>query len=200
MSKNIFITGIGTNIGKTVCSAVLCQATGYQYWKPIQCGDLDLTDSHKVQDWCPHATVLPERYSLQTPASPHYAAEVEAVNINLLDFEKPTKSTIIEGAGGLLVPINEQHTMADMACHLADDLVIVASNYLGSINHTLLTISHAKTLPINLLGVIFSGERNLASEQIILNKTKVKCLGYVDYADEVNAEFILKQREKFVSL
>ncbi|MEO0788756.1 MAG: dethiobiotin synthase, partial [Bacteroidota bacterium] len=117
-----FVSGIGTEVGKTVMSAILVKSLQADYWKPVQCGDLDYTDSHKVAEWAGATSdrIHRERHRLQLPASPHLAAERENLRINLSDFELPktARPLIVEGAGGLLVPLNDQHTMLDLIAHL----------------------------------------------------------------------------------
>lgn len=157
-----FVSGIGTEVGKTVISSILVKSWQADYWKPVQCGDLDLTDSHKVAQWVDAAPnrIHPERYRLQMPASPHLAAKREGVNIQLSDFELPkTDNTlIVEGAGGLLVPLNEQHTMLDLIEHLHIPVLLVSRHYLGSINHTLMSIEALQRRGIELAGLIYNGD------------------------------------------
>ncbi len=167
--KKYFVTGIGTEIGKTVCSSVLVQALGADYWKPVQSGDLHFTDSDKIKAWTDCPCIHPEGFRLNTPASPHYSAEVDGVNISLDDFALPaTENTlIVEGAGGLLVPLNDEDTILDLMKSLAIPCILISSNYLGSINHTLLSIEMLKSQGIEIAAVIFSGKENPVTESII---------------------------------
>lgn len=178
-----FITGIGTDVGKTIASAIITEALEADYWKPIQAGDLNNSDSHKVKKYISNAkTVFHENsYALNTPASPHFAADIDNVVIDVKKIKAPnTKNNlVIEGAGGLFVPLNEKDTIVDLI--QPDYMVIVVSrHYLGSINHTLLTIEALQNRNINIAGIIFNGDENIATEKIILSKTKCKFIGTIE--------------------
>ena len=178
-----FITGIGTDVGKTIASAIITEALEADYWKPIQAGDLDNSDSHKVKKYISNAkTVFHDNsYALNTPASPHLAANIDNVVINVENIKVPkTKNNlVIEGAGGLFVPLNNEDTIADL---IKSDykVIVVSRHYLGSINHTLLTINALRSLNIKIAGVIFNGDENKATEEIILSKTKCKFIGRIE--------------------
>ncbi len=182
--KKIFVTGIGTNVGKTVVSAILTKALQADYWKPVQAGDLDNTDTMKVKKWLNNEACIfhPETYRLTQPMSPHAAAEIDNITINLQDFVLPaSKNTlVIEGAGGVLVPLSHHLLIADLIKHLKTSVVVVSRHYLGSINHTLLTIAELKRRKIPIIGIVFNGEKNEASEDIILSQTAVPLLFRVD--------------------
>jgi dethiobiotin synthetase len=172
---NYFVTGIDTDSGKTLVSAILCKALNYNYWKPIQSGIPK--DSEVVKKLVPETTIYPEKYLLKTPASPHAAAKIDGVCITLNDFQLPsTKNLIIEGAGGCLVPINDTHFVIDIAKHIKAQIILVADLYLGSINHTLLTNNYLKSHNIPVKGLIFNGDVNFESERIILQHTQYPCL------------------------
>lgn len=179
----LFITGIGTDVGKTITSAIVTQALEADYWKPIQAGDLDNSDSHKIQRYiCNDKTIIHENsYKLNTPASPHLAAAIDGITIDLKKIVEPkTKNhLIIEGAGGLLVPLNNNDCIIDL---IQSDykILLVSRHYLGSINHTLLTFEALKSRNLKVAGIIFSGDENKATEEIILNKTKAKFIGRID--------------------
>lgn len=178
-----FITGIGTDVGKTIASAIITEALEADYWKPIQAGDLDNSDSHKVKKYISNAktTFHDNSYALNTPASPHLAANIDNVVINVENIKVPkTKNKlIIEGAGGLFVPLNEKDTIVDL---IQPDykVIVVSRHYLGSINHTLLTIEALKNRNISIAGIIFNGDENSATEEIILSKTNCKFLGRIE--------------------
>ena len=163
----LFITGIGTDVGKTMASAILTQALEADYWKPIQAGDLDDSDSHKVQQLIsnPVSQIFENSYTLTTAASPHLAAAIDGITIDLHHIKEPkTKNNlVIEGAGGILVPLNEMDCIIDL---IQKDykVILVSRHYLGSINHTLLTYEALKNRNIQLAGIIFSGDENKASE------------------------------------
>jgi dethiobiotin synthetase len=179
----LFITGISTDVGKTIASAIIVEALEADYWKPIQAGDLDNSDSHKVK--CvisnPKSQIYDNSYKLNTPASPHFAAVLDGITIEIENVKEPqTKNhLIIEGAGGIFVPLNDSDCVIDL---IKEDykVVVVSRHYLGSINHTLLTIEALKSRKIDIAGIIFSGYENKATESIILNKTGIKCIGRIE--------------------
>lgn len=179
----LFITGISTDVGKTIASAIITEALEADYWKPVQAGDLDNSDSHKIKKYISNtSTVIHENsYQLNTPASPHLAAQLDAVTIDLNKIVAPitTNHLVIEGAGGIFVPLNETDCVVDL---IQKDykVIVVSRHYLGSINHTLLTIEALQNRKINIAGIIFSGDENQSSESIILNKTGLKCIGRID--------------------
>lgn len=179
----LFITGIGTDVGKTITAAIITQALEADYWKPIQAGDIDHSDSHKIQHYISNQKTIihPNSYQLNTPASPHLAAELDGVSIVLDQIIEPkTKNhLVIEGAGGVLVPLNSTDCVIDFV--RSDYKVIVVSrHYLGSINHTLLTVEALQNRKIKIAGIVFSGAENKATESIILQKTKLTCIGRID--------------------
>lgn len=202
--KRYFISGIGTDVGKTVVSAILVQAGKTDYWKPIQAGDLHQSDSIKVSQRIDNkkSNIHPERFRLSQPMSPHAAAEIDHVNIRIQDFELPKTDNhlIIEGAGGLLVPINQNETVIDLIAHLKAPVVLVSSYYLGSINHTLLSAELLKTRNIEVKGIIYNGDENEASLQIIEKMTGLKTLGKIPTGDPNNQSFIKKYAEQFAYL
>ncbi|MEM8907829.1 MAG: dethiobiotin synthase [Bacteroidota bacterium] len=168
--KHYFITGIGTEVGKTVASAVLVQALQTNYWKPVQCGDLDWSDSHKIEAWVSHPVqIFPETHRLFHPMSPHAAAKRAGVEIQLTDFQWPQsdRPILVEGAGGLLVPLNQQDLMLDLIRHLQIEVIVVSRHYLGSINHTLLTMDVLKKAGLPVKGLLFNGDENPDTESII---------------------------------
>ncbi len=191
----IFVTSIDTNIGKTIVSSVLCSALNYSYWKPIQCGDLDQSDSHKVKQLSPLTQIFPEAYRLQLPMSPHEAAREENVEILLKKIHLPKKKQlIIEGAGGVMVPLNYKgDLMIDMAKKFNPRIIVVFKNYLGSINHTILTIQQLKSYGLCILGSIVIGDRLASSENIIQSVTNTKIIGHIPYTSDLNEKWILQQ-------
>jgi dethiobiotin synthetase len=184
----LFITGISTDVGKTIASSIIVEALEADYWKPIQAGDLDNSDSHKIKCYISNdKTVIHENsYKLNTPASPHLAAELDGITIDLKQIKEPNPDSyrdknhlVIEGAGGLFVPLNNNDCVIDLI-QTDYKVIVVSRHYLGSINHTLLTIEAIKNRKINIAGIIFSGDENKSSESIILNKTGVKCIGRIE--------------------
>ena len=198
-SKSFFVTGIDTDIGKTVVSAILVEALNADYWKPIQSGDLHYTDTDKVKELVNGKTLFhPEAYRLSNPLSPHISAKLDSISISLDSFQLPktNNNLIVEGAGGLLVPINEEgNYLSDVILKLGMEIILVSKNYLGSINHTLLSIEYLKSNSISVKGIVIVGEKNESSESIITKNTGVKILHHVPLADSVTREFIKEQAE-----
>lgn len=179
----IFITGIGTDVGKTVASAIVTQALEADYWKLIQAGDLDHSDTDKVKALVSNkkSQFHPNAYALNTPASPYYAATLDGIVLDIKKIQEPITANhlVIEGAGGILVPLNDTDSIIDLI-QKDHKVVVVSRHYLGSINHTLLTFEALKNRNIAVAGIIFSGDENQATESIILKKTKVNCIGRID--------------------
>ncbi len=194
--KRLFVTGIGTEIGKTVISAILTEALKADYWKPVQSGDLHNSDSMKIQVLTSFDVNLhPETYQLNTPASPHHSAAVDGIEIDLNRFQLPetTNHLIVEGAGGLHVPLNDKELIIDLIKQLNIPVVLVSQNYLGSINHTLLSIEALQKRDIPIEGIIFNGKKNKSTEEVICSYTGIKCLGNIEETQEVTQGFIQKQ-------
>lgn len=190
MSKTIIVAGIGTEIGKTVVSAILTNALKADYWKPIQSGDLDQGDAYWIQQWVkhPNLTIWPSTYRLSQPLSPHTAAELDGISIELNQFQKPASSNslVIELAGGLMVPINDQQTNIDLIQSLNAPVILVSKNYLGSINHTLLSFEMLQQRGIPVLGLVFNGPENPSGEKFILNYTQLPLLLRVNEEPSIN--------------
>ena len=201
--KKYFITGIGTDVGKTVVSAILVEALKADYWKPVQAGDLDFTDTDRVRNWISNDTSVFHKtsYALNTPMSPHAAAEIDNVYIDLGNIKDPytTRDLVIEGAGGLLVPLNNEQTILDL---IREDyqVIVVSRNYLGSINHTLLTLEALKSRGLEVAGLIFNGEKVPSTESIIAQQSGVKVLGRIDEEPEINEVIVKKYADKFKSI
>jgi dethiobiotin synthetase len=191
MSRRFFITGIGTDVGKTVASAILVKALGADYWKPIQCGDLEQSDSMKVQRLA-GCHVHPEAYRLQLPKSPHAAAAAEGLRVELENFQLPRTSgpLLVEGAGGILVPLNEQHTVLDLIMKLQLPVIVVSRHYLGSINHTLMTLELLKQRGVRVAGLLFNGDEHSTTETVIAGLSGVTVLGRIPQLSEVTPESV----------
>ncbi|WP_142784345.1 dethiobiotin synthase [Changchengzhania lutea] len=177
-----FITGISTDVGKTIASAIITEALEADYWKPIQAGELDHGDTKKVEHLISNKTSKchPNSYALQTPMSPHAAAEIENISIDIKKIKSPkTKNhLVIEGAGGLLVPLNDTQTVLDLI-KPGYMVIVVSRHYLGSINHTLLTVNLLKEKGFNV-SIIFSGAEHVTTERIISKMTGVPIIGRID--------------------
>ena len=179
----IFVTGISTDVGKTIASSIIVESLEADYWKPIQAGDLDYSDTYKVKSYISNSKsqFFSNSYALNTAASPHLAAEIDRITINLKEIHEPKTENhlVIEGAGGIFVPLNENETIIDL---IQPDykIIVVSRHYLGSINHTLLTIEAIQNRGFKVAGIIFSGSENKSTESLILNKTGIKCIGRID--------------------
>lgn len=193
--KRIFVTGIGTEIGKTFCSAIIVEALKADYWKPVQAGELDQLDSGFVKNAISNteSKFHPEQYLLSEPMSPHAAAKLDGIKLLPENFVVPktTNNLVIEGAGGLMVPLNHDGDMlVDLIPKVADEVVLISKNYLGSINHTLLSIELLKQRNISIKGIIFNGDPNPETEAIILSTTGLKCLGKIPMMDQELKGFV----------
>ncbi|MBX7205144.1 MAG: dethiobiotin synthase [Bacteroidia bacterium] len=199
MFKAIGVVGIHTGIGKTVASAVLAKAWNMDYWKPIQAGSLDSSDSIMVQQWSGQF-VHPERYLLNEASSPHAAAKKEQVQIQLSDFVLPSsqRSILVETAGGLFSPVNDEFTMLDLVKHLQLPVVVVMANYLGSINHSMLTLEVLKQHKIKIAGLVFCGETNKESEAFILQHTRHRVIARIPFVNPISKEFITQQASQLL--
>lgn len=199
--RKLFVTGIGTGIGKTTVAAILCEALKADYWKPVQAGSLGDTDSMKARSLISNEKTIihPETFLLSQPMSPHAAAAIDRKQIELNKFSVPaTENTlVIEGAGGLMVPLNQKDLVLDLVLQLHAEVVLVSQNYLGSINHTLLTAEALKSRNIKCIGIIFNGEKNGFSETFILDYTKLRFLGRVNPEKSFDKETVSKYAMKF---
>lgn len=195
---NIFVTGIGTGVGKTLVSAILTRALEADYWKPIQAGIEEGTDSEWVQTALHHteSTVHPELYKLKLPASPHIAARQEGINISIekicASIPVINRNLIIEGAGGLMVPLNETAFVADLIKALDARVILVSRNYLGSINHSLLTARVCRDLNLPVIGWIFN-DQYLDYEEEIVRWSNFPKIATVPYSETTDGAFINSQ-------
>lgn len=200
LPKRIFVAGTSTGVGKTIVSAILAEALHADYWKPVQCGNLEETDTHIVQSLVAnHVTKFyEESYLLKTASSPHYAAEVENVEIKPDRLHLPSCEIrlLIEGAGGLMVPLSRDYLVIDLIKYLEASVILVSKNYLGSINHTLLSIEALKQRGIDVLGVVFNGQNYFDNEEIIQHFTHTTLLGEINKAENLDKEFVKAQAQK----
>jgi dethiobiotin synthetase len=187
-----FISGIGTGIGKTLASAILTEKLNADYWKPIQSGDLDQSDSITVKSLISNDKTIihPESYQLNHPLSPHLSAKLDQIEIKLDHIVVPQTNNhlIIEGAGGLMFPLNEKELLIDLIKKLDVEVILISQNYLGIINHTLMSANVLNQYKIKVAGIIFNGVENQESQRYILQYTKLKNLGYIPNFDRVNPE------------
>lgn len=200
--QRIFVTGISTEVGKTIASAIFTEALEADYWKPVQAGELDNTDSHKVARLISNSKteIHKSSYELKSPMSPHAAAEVDGIRIDRQRIHEPETDNhlVIEGAGGLLVPLNEEDTILDIIMPNYK-VIVVSRHYLGSINHTLLTINWLKQKGYDVF-LLFSGDANPHTEDIILHKTGVSLLGRIDEEAVFDKKVVKEYAKKFKNI
>lgn len=193
--KPLFVTGIGTNIGKTIVSAVLVEKLKADYWKPVQSGDLNKSDSLSVQSLVSNTVtrIHPEGYKLTQPFSPHKSAAIDGITIDpdTINLPKTNNTLIVEGAGGLMVPLNNEFLIIDLIKKLDIEVILVSQNYLGSINHTLLSIYALKSYGIPIRGIIFNGIKDIYSKDFILESTNVELLGHIPQYNMIDKKVII---------
>ncbi len=194
MNKPLFVTGIGTGIGKTIVSAILVEKLKADYWKPIQSGDLDNSDTDKVRRLVsnPTSKFHPECYRLTQPFSPHKSAALDGIEICLENFTIPATENqlVIEGAGGLMVPLNNQDLMIDLIDHLNAEVILIIQHYLGSINHSLLSLEVLKIRNIPVEGIIFNGQSDKYSEDIILKHYPIKVIARIPELNNIDSDSV----------
>lgn len=189
----IFISGVDTGIGKTLISSWICLHTGYSYFKPIQTGNLDTTDTETVKSLS-NCHTFPEAYSYKLPASPHVAAAQENDEIDISKIQIPnSENLIIEGAGGLMVPVNDKFMMIDLIKKFDVPVILVINPRLGAINHALLSIEALKNRGIKILGIIFSGDVYPGSYDIA-KFGNVEILAEIHKMHDISQENLLKVR------
>ena len=200
MNDTYFITGISTEVGKTISSAIVVESLQADYWKPIQSGDLDNSDTMKVKSLISNSisTFFPSNYEFDYPASPHLSAQMEGRHIELAHIKRPHSSNtlVIEGAGGLFVPLNERNTILDLMLP-TDKIVLVSRHYLGSINHTMLSVEALQRRGLNIVGIIFSGEENTATESWIASYTQIPIIGRIEEEPFFDKNTIKKYADLF---
>ncbi len=193
----LFVTGIGTDVGKTIVSAILVEKLKADYWKPIQSGDLDNSDTMKVQRLIsnPVTRFHPEAYRLTQPYSPHKSADLDGVNIDLNQIQLPDTENqlLIEGAGGLMVPLNNEHFVVDLIEKFNAEVVLVIKHYLGSINHTLLSLELLKQKKIKVRALIFNGDRDEYSERVVLKHASLDTVIFINTIGQLTAQNIRQE-------
>ncbi|MEQ9280615.1 MAG: dethiobiotin synthase [Balneola sp.] len=201
--KEFFVTGTDTGIGKTLVSGMLMSALDATYWKPIQAGLDEETDTEFVQrvSEADPSRIIPERYRLETPMSPHAAADIDGVKISLNDFELPeynTEHLIVEGAGGLIVPINWEHTVLDMIERLKLPVLLVARSSLGTLNHTLLSLKALRDRGIEVFAVVLNGEKHPSNKETIERFGDLPVLE-IEPLREINSDSLIREFNKTFS-
>jgi dethiobiotin synthetase len=196
MAHQFFVSGIGTGIGKTLIAAILAKALEADYWKPIQAGNQNGTDSTWIHSQLPQTAIHPEVYNLRLAASPHIAARQEAVQISIekicQGMPANNRNLIIEGPGGLMVPLNEQQFVTDLILALNVNVILVSRNYLGSINHSLLTSELCKQKKIPVSGWIFN-DQYLSYEHEIVSWSGFRKIASVPFSENPDGSFIARQ-------
>jgi dethiobiotin synthetase len=205
MTRTYFITGTGTGVGKTVCSAILAEALGADYWKPVQAGFEDGTDAGTVRAFLENSQsrIHPEIYCLRLPASPHIAARKEGLRIDLQRIMDAyaeiragsSRTLLVEGAGGLMVPLNESETILDLIKRMGAEVILVSRNYLGSINHSLLTARVLTNAGIPVRGWLFTDDF-MSYEDEISAWTGIPVLARIPGTASVNRSFILQEAHR----
>ena len=199
--RKIFITGIGTGVGKTIVSAIVTEALQADYWKPIQTGSGEDKDSDTVKGIINNkkTKIHPEAFCLPLPASPFAAAEEQGIKIEIKNITIPKTDNIlvIEGAGGLMVPINEKELMIDMMEQWGAEVILVSQNYLGSINHTMLSCMALKDRGIKVLGIVYNGEDNLMAERSILSFCDYPVIGRIKPENNFTLEKVSAYAKRF---
>ncbi len=190
-----FVSGIGTDVGKTVVSAILCRALNAFYWKPVQAGSLDYTDSDRVEELSgiTPGRILPELFRLSEPLSPHAAAKIDNIEISLESFQLPdteNEALVVEGAGGLMVPLNDNETVLDLIARFDIPVILTSMHYLGSINHSLLSLSALHERGIEVAGVVFIGESNPETETVISSHMQEGFICRIPFAEKLDAEYV----------
>ena len=191
---NIFVTGTDTNVGKTVVSAILVLKLDYKYWKPIQCGLDFMSDSEWIQEYVGCDRIQKETYCLRDPLSPHMAARNENREINIQEIMKhfPVDKTIVEGSGGLLVPLNAKEFLIDFIPRENCKILLVARSTLGTINHTLLSIEALRKRNLDLWGVIMVGDKNSNNRDSIERYGETIVLAEIPFIKIINKKNLMK--------
>jgi dethiobiotin synthetase len=196
--NGFFVTGTDTGVGKTVLSALLVAALDGIYWKPVQTGAIEGTDRNSVRAWaaCPEERLLLERYYFDPPVSPHLAAREAGVRIALDAFELPAPVAnhpyIVEGAGGAMVPLNEQDLMLELMRQLGLPVVVAARTSLGTINHTLLTLAALRGAQLSVHGVVLIGAKNIENRRAIEHFAKVRVIGHIPVLEKIHRAALLE--------
>jgi dethiobiotin synthetase len=201
MNKNLIIAGISTEVGKTIVSAIVVEALQADYWKPVQSGYPTDSDTRTVQGLISNATSRfhPESYRLREPLSPHAAARIDGVRIDVeqLTLPETDNALVVELAGGLLVPLNDDMLNIDLVARWKWPVVLVSRHYLGSINHTLLSVEACRNRRIPVLGIVFNGPANPDTETAILSFSGLPCLGRIADEPVLNQAIIRHYADQF---
>lgn len=189
-NNGCFVTGIGTDVGKTICSAIICQGTAADYWKPIQCG-MD-RDSQWIKSHTTNIRVHKEVHCFQNAVSPHTAATRENQWIHLDQLRLPVSDgpIVVEGAGGIFVPLNDKEFMIDLMEQVNLPVVVVAKFYIGAINHTILTIKTIQERGLFLHGIVGNGNWSNADQNLVAHTCDTQFIGNIPWTEKINSQVI----------
>jgi dethiobiotin synthetase len=196
---HLFVTAIGTDSGKTLVSAILTKALEATYWKPVQAGEP--TDTQTIKGLIPDVKIIPELYKLAIPASPHFAASQAGINIDLHELRIPpleTEHLVVEGAGGLMVPLNEKDFVIDIPQFLSLEVVLVVNLYLGCINHSLLAINEINRRNVRVKGIVFNGDLHNDSAEFIAQYAGWPVLAHIPKLSEISPEAIAQMAQELL--
>jgi dethiobiotin synthetase len=202
MAERFFVTGTDTGVGKTAVSALLCAALNAIYWKPIQTGSSEGTDRKTVMRLAelPRSRTLPEIYIFSSPVSPHLAARMAGARIELRKIKvpelPPSENLIVEGAGGALVPLNRTQLTTDLMRHLGIPVLLVSRTSLGTINHTLLSLSALRAAQIEIRGVILVGKQNIENRKAIEHYGDIAVVGWLPFVKQLDRRALLAAYKK----
>jgi dethiobiotin synthetase len=196
-ANGFFVTGTGTGVGKTVLSALLVAALDAMYWKPVQTGALEGTDRESVRLWAgvPQSRLPAESYRFDPPVSPHLAAREAGVRIAMDSITFPPAPVenpwIVEGAGGVMVPLNERDLMLDLMRHIGLPVIVAARTALGTINHTLLTLAALRSAELDVRGVVMIGEENIENRRAIEHYGNIRVIGHIPVLESIHRSALL---------
>ncbi|MDY6881882.1 MAG: dethiobiotin synthase [Desulfatiglans sp.] len=203
LPKEIFVTGSDTDVGKTVVSGILLAGLGAEYWKPVQSGTEEMTDT----EWLKEKTGLPrqyfhqETYRLKRALSPHASAAQEGIRLDIKAFHLPerdrSRHLVVEGAGGLMVPLNEECFILDLIKSLNIPVLLVTSSRLGTINHTLLSLEQMRRHHLDLLGVVINGPKNPSNRDAITHYGKIEILAEIEPLTEITPQTLKRAFERY---
>lgn len=206
LPRRFFVTGTDTSVGKTIISAILMVGLKASYWKPIQSGLSEITDTNWIRGVSGLSDVhfLPENYKFSKPISPHASAQSDGIQIALESFNLPagdqddqSSRLIVEGAGGVMVPLNERHLMVDLMKRLDLPVILVARSTLGTINHTLLSLEQLRQKNLEVIGVVMNGPKNEINKSAIETYGKTTVLAEVEMLSDVNSKTLQKAYDRY---
>jgi dethiobiotin synthetase len=196
-ARGFFVAGTDTGVGKTVLSALLVAALDGVYWKPVQTGAIEVTDRESVRVWAdvPESRLMPESYRFDPPVSPHLAAREAGVHIAIDSIKFPpapdNRPWIVEGAGGVMVPLNERDLMLDLMRRLGLPVIVAARTVLGTINHTLLTLAALRSANLEVRGGVLIGAENIENRRAIEHYGNIRVIGHIPVLKNIHRAALL---------